>query len=154
MQNGTASCAYCTIYALHSLLLGSMYCVSGLNLLILLNRSYKFRGKIAHTGISTSNGHISLTVALREKLKSSDANYFHIIFWGIFGDLLTMGGKNWLPHEKWACDSNFCAPNFQEFRLKNDDEKSFFWHYGDELNGIDTWECSIWHPWTTSFSKI
>ena len=25
---------------------------------------------------------------------------------------------------------------------------------GDELNGIDTWECHICHPWTTSFSKI
>ena len=25
---------------------------------------------------------------------------------------------------------------------------------GAELNGVDTWECHIWHPWTPSFPKI
>ena len=42
----------------------------------------------------------------------------------------------------------------------NDDVKRFFALWGRvewaaaELNGIDTWECHIWHPWTLSFSKI
>ena len=42
----------------------------------------------------------------------------------------------------------------------NDDVKSFFALWGRvewagaELNGIDTWECQILHPWTHNFSKI
>ena len=49
-------CAKQFTLSLVSLLLGSMYLWSWL---IQLNRSYKYNGKIARTGISTLNGHIS-----------------------------------------------------------------------------------------------
>ena len=48
-----------------TLLLGSKYFWSWL---IQLNRSYKYNENIARTGITTLNGHISKTVALREKI--------------------------------------------------------------------------------------
>ena len=40
-----------------------------------------------------------------------------------------------LVHQKWACASNFCEPNFQEFCLKWW-RKELFLHCGDELNGL------------------
>ena len=43
--------------------------------------------------------------------------------------------ENLLAHQKWACASNFCEPNFQEFRLKWW-RKELFLHCGDELNGL------------------
>ena len=46
--------------------------------LIQLNRSYKYNGNFTRTGISTLNGHISKPVALREKLKKINCNYFSI----------------------------------------------------------------------------
>ena len=53
-----------------------------------------------------------------------------------------MGKKeNLLLHQKWACNSSFCEPNFQEYHLKWW-RKAPFLHCGDELNGIDTWGMS------------
>ena len=34
------------------------------------------------------------------------------------GVVYTREKENLLAHQKWACASNFCEPNFQEFRLK------------------------------------
>ena len=52
--------------------------------------------------------------------------------------LVSNGKKeNLLAHQKWACASNFCEPNFQEFRLKWW-RKELFLHCGDELNGLGT----------------
>ena len=66
--------------------------------------------------------------------------------------------ENLLFHQKWAWNSKFCEPNFQEeFRLKWWRKELFFALWGRvewagaELNGIDTWACHIWHPWTLSF---
>ena len=59
-----------------SLLLGSMFFWS---CLIQLNRSYKNNGKFARTGIATLNSHISKPVALCEKLKKINCNYFSIL---------------------------------------------------------------------------
>ena len=50
--------------------------------------------------------------------------------------LIDTGKKeNLLEHKKWACTSNFCATNLQEFRLKWW-HKELFLHCGDELNGL------------------
>ena len=46
---------------------------------LLVNRSYKYNGKFARTGISTLNSHISKPVALCEKLKKISCNYFSIL---------------------------------------------------------------------------
>ena len=59
-----------------ALLLGSMYFWSWL---MQLNRSYKYNENIAHTGISTLNGHISKPVALREKVKKMRINNFSLL---------------------------------------------------------------------------
>ena len=59
-----------------SLPLGSIYFWFGL---IQLNRSYKYDGKFARTVISTLNGHISKPVALCEKLKKINCNYFSVL---------------------------------------------------------------------------
>ena len=59
-----------------TLLLGSMYSCSWL---IQLNTSYKYNGKFGCTGISILNGHISKPVALCEKLKKMNCNYFSIL---------------------------------------------------------------------------
>ena len=40
---------------------------------------------------------------------------------------------NLLLYQKWACNSNFCEPNFQEFCLKWW-RKELFLHCGDELS--------------------
>ena len=62
------------------LLLGSMYCISGLG-----QFNWTEQGKIARTGISTSNGHISEPVALRTKFKSSlEPQLFSILGLGRF----------------------------------------------------------------------
>ena len=47
--------------------------------LIQLNRSYKYNRNFARTGIPTLNGHISKPVALREKWKKINSNYFSIL---------------------------------------------------------------------------
>ena len=52
--------------------------------LIQFNRSYKYNGKIARTGISTLNGHISKPVALREKFKKIKCNYFRFCLFNFF----------------------------------------------------------------------
>ena len=51
------------------------------------------------------------------------------------GVVYTREKENLLAHQKWACASNFCEPNFQEFRLKWW-RKELFLHCGDELNGL------------------
>ena len=60
-----------------TLLLGSMYFRT---CSIQLNKSYKYNGKIAHTGISVSNGQILEPVALCEKLKKINYNYLFNFF--------------------------------------------------------------------------
>ena len=77
-RHSRPSCLNCSVKEIlrsniHTLLLGSMYFCSWL---IQLNRSYKYHGKITRTGISTSNDHISKSVALREKLKKINCHYF------------------------------------------------------------------------------
>ena len=39
--------------------------------------------------------------------------------------LYTEKKENLLLHQKWACNSNFCEPNFQEFRLTSLDPQLF-----------------------------
>ena len=51
------------------------------------------------------------------------------------GPLYTEKKENLLLHQKWACNSHFCEPNFQEIRLKWW-RKELFWHCGDEWNGL------------------
>ena len=46
-----------------------------------------------------------------------------------------LGSQKLQAHQKWAWNSNFCEPNFQEFRLKWW-RKELFLHCGDELNGL------------------
>ena len=70
---------------------------------------------------------------------------FSVIFWELelshfcpnmpLGVVYTRGEKNLLANQKWAFASNFCEPNFQEFRLKWW-RKELFLHCGDELNGL------------------
>ena len=66
-----------------SLLLGSMYFWSWL---IQLNRSYKYNGKIACTGISTLNGHISKPI--------------FFLFWVSVGGSAMGKKENLLAHQK------------------------------------------------------
>ena len=113
-RHSRPSCLNCSVKEIlrsniHTLLLGSMYFCSWL---IQLNRSYKYHGKITRTGISTSNDHISKSVALRERLKKINCNYFPIlglgrwfrnfphfllIYVAIFGHFWGVRGFTFLP---------------------------------------------------------
>ena len=47
-----------------------------------------------------------------------------------------------LPHKNRLVAVTFVDLIFRNF-AKNDDIEILFFHCGDELNGIDTWECHI-----------
>ena len=127
-RHSRPSCLNCSVKEIlrsniHTLLLGSMYFCSWL---IQLNRSYKYHGKITRTGISTSNDHISKSVALREKLKKINCHYFgsrQVVpkfstvrffchFWPIFGHFWTFFGCL-----RWAILSQICPWDWLTFNM-------------------------------------
>ena len=87
--------------------------------LIQLNRNYKYNGKIACTGISTLNGHISKPVDLREKLKKINCNYF-----SIFGlQFSTVHFLPFLAHMRpfsvifWVLEVSHCVTALPKYAL-------------------------------------
>ena len=66
--------------------------------------------------------------------------------------LVSNGKKeNLLAHEKWACASNFCEPNFQEFRMKWW-RKELFLHCGAGIGwGWVEWD---WHMGMSYFTSL